>query len=93
MNLPGTRGPATSFSAAHRSTSPLTSAPSCTAVSPNGPPFRQTIRRLWEAGLLRVFDVNLRPPFDDRSAVEASLRAADVVKCNDGEPRRLQDWF
>jgi fructokinase len=34
-----------------------------------------------------------RPPFDDRSAVEASLRAADVVKCNDGEPRRLQDWF
>lgn len=54
---------------------------------------RQTIRRLWEADLLRVFDVNLRPPFVDRPVIEASLRAADVVKLNDAELRRMRDWF
>ena len=56
-------------------------------------PSRRTIERLWEADLLRVFDVNLRPPFVDRAVVTRSLEAADVVKCNDDELRRLRDWF
>lgn len=54
---------------------------------------RQTIQRLCEADLLRVFDLNLRPPFVDSSVVEQSLKVADVVKCNDDELWRLQDWF
>lgn len=54
---------------------------------------RTTLRRLWAADALQVFDVNLRPPFDDRAVVEASLRAADVVKLNENERRRLQEWF
>ncbi len=54
---------------------------------------RQTIRQLCEAKALRVFDINLRPPFVDRAVVEQSLETADVVKCNDGELERLQDWF
>jgi len=54
---------------------------------------RQTIQQLWEADVLRVFDVNLRPPFIDRDLIEASLRAADVVKLNNDELRRMQEWF
>lgn len=54
---------------------------------------RRTIQRLCEAEVLRVFDVNLRPPFVDRTVIEESLEAADVVKFNDEELRRLQEWF
>jgi len=54
---------------------------------------RQTIQRLCEADLLRVFDVNLRPPFIDRDVVEHSLNSADVVKLNDDELQRMREWF
>jgi len=40
-----------------------------------------------------VFDVNLRPPFVDPAVIEQSLETADVVKCNDDELHRLQEWF
>lgn len=63
------------------------------SLAQRAPTSRWTIQRLCEADLLRVFDVNLRPPFIDRSVVERSLTAADVVKCNDEELWRLQDWF
>jgi fructokinase len=54
---------------------------------------RRTIQRLCETDALRAFDINLRPPYVDRAVVEHSLRAADVVKLNDEELRRLQNWF
>ena len=54
---------------------------------------RQTIQQLCEAEVLRVFDVNLRPPYVDRTVIEQSLRAADVVKLNDAELRRMCEWF
>jgi fructokinase len=54
---------------------------------------RQTIQRLCETDALRVFDINLRPPYVDRAVVEHSLRVADVVKLNDRELRQLQRWF
>ena len=54
---------------------------------------RQTIEELCRAEVLRVFDINLRPPFIDQAVVERSLTAADVVKFNDDELRYLQDWF
>ncbi|MDQ3698541.1 MAG: carbohydrate kinase [Gemmatimonadota bacterium] len=54
---------------------------------------RGTIERLWETEALKVFDVNLRPPHDDREIVRRSLRRADVVKVNDEEMRRLAAWF
>jgi fructokinase len=56
-------------------------------------PSRQTIQRLWQTDALRVFDVNLRPPYDDRAVVEPSLEAADVVKLNDAELDRMRTWF
>jgi len=57
------------------------------------PTSRQTIQRLCEAEVLRVFDVNLRPPFDDRGVIEQSLQVAEVVKLNDTELQRMREWF
>ena len=54
---------------------------------------RQTIQRLCETDALRVFDINLRPPYVDRAVIEHSLRVADVVKLNESELSRLRDWF
>jgi fructokinase len=54
---------------------------------------RDTIRRLWQADALQVFDVNLRLPFEDREIVRESLAAADMVKLNEGELGRLAGWF
>jgi len=39
----------------------------------------------------RVLDLNLRTPFDRRSAIEFALRRAQVVKLNDEELARLTD--
>lgn len=54
---------------------------------------RSTIQQLAQGDVLAVFDVNLRPPYDDRAVVEASLRLADIVKLNADELARLQAWF
>ena len=44
-------------------------------------------------GALRVFDINLRPPFVDREVVEDSLALANVLKLNDDELATLSAWF
>ena len=54
---------------------------------------RRTIERLWDTEALLVFDVNLRPPYDDREVVRRSLRRAGVVKLSEREMARLADWF
>jgi len=54
---------------------------------------RNTIRQLWETDALMVFDVNLRPPFDDREIVRQSLQRADVVKLSDDELNQIAKWF
>ena len=40
----------------------------------------------------KCFDVNLRAPHDDRDVVLESLEAADIVKLNDEELRRVASW-
>ena len=42
---------------------------------------------------LKVLDVNLRPPYDDREIIRDSLRRADVVKLNEEEMQRLASWL
>lgn len=57
---------------------------------------RTTIERLWTVrapGALMVFDVNLRPPHEDREIVRGSLSKADVVKLSETELLRLTEWF
>ncbi len=57
------------------------------------PASRATIREALALGraALRVYDVNLRPPFFERALVEGSLQHADVVKLNDQEVPTLGD--
>jgi fructokinase len=57
------------------------------------PTSRATIEQLWKSEAIKVFDVNLRPPFDDRAIVERSLRHADIVKVSHTELERLAEWF
>ncbi|WP_435022029.1 carbohydrate kinase family protein [Tundrisphaera sp. TA3] len=44
-------------------------------------------------GALRIFDVNLRPPFVDRGVIEDSLALANVLKLNHDELDVLAGWF
>ena len=54
---------------------------------------RQTIQRLLATPALKVLDVNLRPPYDDKNIVQSSLERADIVKLNAGEMEQLSRWF
>lgn len=63
------------------------------SLAQRAPVSRQTIRELLEGDALKVFDANLRPPFDDPDIVRESLRRARVVKLNDDEFARLTRWF
>ena len=54
---------------------------------------RRTIERLWESDATMVFDVNLRPPYDDVDVVRRSLHRADVVKLSDSELTQVAEWF
>ena len=42
---------------------------------------------------LRIFDINLRPPFVSRGVVVRSLQAATVLKLNETELTVLAGWF
>jgi fructokinase len=57
------------------------------------PTSRATIERLWETSALMVFDLNLRPPYDDRDVIRRSLTRADVVKLSEQELSRIAPWF
>ncbi len=53
---------------------------------------RESLFRLLETARLRVFDVNFRPPHDDRSVVEPLLDHADWVKVNETELSLIVGW-
>lgn len=57
------------------------------------PTSRSTIRAICESSATKVFDVNLRPPYDDPQIVHESLKLADMVKLNQDELRLLATWF
>jgi fructokinase len=57
---------------------------------------RETLYDLLDAtkpGCLKVFDVNLRPPFFSLGILEQSLRRADVVKVNEHEAQEIGALF
>lgn len=54
---------------------------------------QKTTRQFIKKDTLGMYDVNLRPPYDDPSIVEHSLREADIVKMNEDELMVLADWF
>src|SRR5205823_6467945 len=66
------------------------------SLAQRGEPSRGTIRTLVGAtrrDALRIFDVNLRPPFVSRAVIEASLGLANVLKLNDQELPVLAEMF
>jgi len=63
------------------------------SLAQRGATTRRTIERLWESKALKVFDLNLRPPYEDRDVIRRSLERADVVKVNSEELQRLASWF
>jgi fructokinase len=62
-------------------------------LAQRGETSRRTIQRLWDSRALMVFDVNLRPPFEDVQIVKRSLERADVVKLSEDELTRIAGWF
>jgi fructokinase len=52
-----------------------------------------TIEQLCEVDVPKVFDVNLRPPFDDPGIVRRSLGHATIVKLNEHELEQMAAWF
>src|SRR5690606_31703724 len=43
-------------------------------------------------GTVKLLDVNLRPPYDDRALVEKLLHKSDFVKLNNDELRQISEW-
>ena len=54
---------------------------------------RRSLMQLLNAAQLRVFDVNLRPPFDARDTVEPLLHAAKWAKFNEDELGIIAQWL
>jgi fructokinase len=66
------------------------------SLSQRSEPARTAIRSLVSAtrpGALRLFDVNLRPPFVDRDVIADSLTLANALKLNDQELPELMAMF
>ena len=66
------------------------------SLSQRDEPSRSAIRNLVAAsrpGALRLFDVNLRPPFVDRDIIADSLTLANALKLNDQELPALATMF
>lgn len=63
------------------------------SLAQRGRTSRATLRALLDTEAVKVFDVNLRPPYLDKKIVAASLEAADIVKCNMVELEILSEWF
>lgn len=42
---------------------------------------------------LKVFDLNLRPPFVDKELVISSIKKSDIIKINEHEFKTLAEWY
>lgn len=62
------------------------------SLAQRGPASRTTIHALCELPVLKVFDVNLRPPYDEPAITTESLSRAEVVKLNLAELRTITEW-
>lgn len=54
---------------------------------------RRTIWYLLNSDIIKILDLNLRPPYNDRQVVKASLQVADIVKMNTEELETVCQWF
>ena len=54
---------------------------------------RQSLFELLEESNLRIFDINLRPPFYSKTLLERLLNYANIVKVNEEELDIAADWL
>lgn len=54
---------------------------------------RKTIESIKNLSALKVLDLNLRTPYDDKKIVFSSLKIADFLKVNTEELSKLKKWF
>ncbi len=57
---------------------------------------RSTIQHLLSqvpTSCLKVFDLNLRPPFVDKELVISSIQKSDIIKINEHEFKTLAEWY
>jgi fructokinase len=54
---------------------------------------RNTLFELLESDAIKVFDINLRPPFISRDLLDELLHKADIVKFNQAELEMVQGLF
>jgi fructokinase len=54
---------------------------------------RNTLMALLESDILKIMDVNLRPPYDTEIIVKTLLKKSDIVKLNDDELIKITGWY
>lgn len=54
---------------------------------------RDTLSKLLETDLIKIMDVNLRPPFNKKDIVVSLLSKANIVKLNDDELLTITNWY
>jgi fructokinase len=54
---------------------------------------RNTLMKLLENDILKIMDVNLRPPYDTEEIVKTLLQKSDIVKLNDDELVTISNWY
>ncbi len=54
---------------------------------------RNTLLQLLDSARIKVFDINLRPPFYRQELLEALLQRADIVKMNNEELTIVANWY
>lgn len=63
------------------------------SLAARGEVSRKTLLQMLESARLKVFDVNLRPPFYRQDSLEQLLCQADIVKMNDDELDIISAWY
>jgi fructokinase len=53
---------------------------------------KEALMAFLEADIIKVFDVNFRPPHYSQSLVEELMQQADIVKMNEDEIQIIADW-
>lgn len=64
------------------------------SLASRNPVSRNTILKLLENdSILKIMDVNLRPPYDIEANVKLLLEKSDIVKLNDEELMKITGWY
>jgi len=63
------------------------------SLASRNPITRNTLLKLMQNDVLKIMDVNLRPPYDTEEIVKSLLRQSDIVKLNDDELIKIANWY